>query len=168
MRFALLLFLFMMSCHEKKIYMQPGLLGNNIYNPTSYPGSKNYFLDPIDDTISFKKITAYGDGYTLYKGIDGKTYLTYINQIKQKDNITTDFEYLEDKPYIDADTYKDIDNDFFVSNNKVWYWFWGDNGYYPVEVQNADTKTFVSNNSFPASGSDACHQFIYCDFEGFR
>lgn len=169
MRFAPLLFLLIMSCQDQqKINIQPELLGNNIRDPKLYPKSKHHFLDPVDDTVNFKRVATYGYGYSLYKGPDGKAYLTYVNQVRGKNNTTTDFEYLEASPNIDTDAYKDIGNDFFISNNKVWFWFWGDYGYYPLEVFGADPKTFASDKGYPKSGRDASHQYVYCDSEGFK
>jgi len=97
---------------------------------------KGRLIDPIDDTISFKK-TKFGfvlKGSQLYK--KAKTHRDCNGQ-----HVIVEY-YQDMRDRIDIDSYRSIDDHFFTTNNKVYFWWVNSDGHLIFPVNDADAKTF--------------------------
>jgi hypothetical protein len=110
------------------------LTGNKVFQKEPY--SDNYYIDPIDDTLDYryfaKGIYIRNDGKVFQKSISG-------NNIECK----IFYEFFKDvSDFIDTNSYKVIDKDYFSNKGKVYMWWGNSDGSYPCEVEGADAITF--------------------------
>lgn len=136
---------------------------------------KGFYVDPVDDTINYKKVAAFAYDQTIYAGPDGKAYIVKTGSkggSKHPDEFKgkgIDFEYFDVEPQIDISSYKTISRDYCSSRGKVYFWLLGDYRYHPVEVQGADPSTFVPFQKWWIGGRDKNNTFINTEtFGGFK
>jgi hypothetical protein len=148
--------------------------GNNVVQFIQHDKDKDFFYDPIDDTINYKLIVD-----KIYKGADGKLYLldksvsagkTYL--MGQTSSLEIDsvilYEYFHDySDFIDLKTYRLIAGDYFANNNKVYLWSPNSDGSFPVEVENADFKTFRPFDNV-CGGTDKNYVFYGSPQDGIK
>ncbi len=97
---------------------------------------KTYLVDPIDDTLSFKK--AKFDFWTKDEKIfkKSKTYASCNG------NMVT-VQYFQDLTNtINLDSYRELGDRFFTTNNKVYFWWANSGGHLTIPIENADGKSF--------------------------
>jgi hypothetical protein len=113
-----------------------------------------YFTDPVDDTVSFEKVVD-----NIYKGPNGKTFiLTGGSRLIGNDTFLTVQYYKDVTDFLDLKSYGKLKEDYFQSKNKVYMWWGNSDGNYPIEVPNADPKTFEPFKDI-AGGKDKQYVF---------
>lgn len=164
----------LLGCTKKaKDSEDPELRGNT--NATIIEKHRGMYVDPVDDTINYKRLAAFAYDQTIYAGPDGKAYVIKTGS-KGRGKIPEElkgesiaFEYFDVEPEIDISSYKTISRDYFSSKGKVYFWFHGDYRYHPVEVQGADPSTFVPFQKWWIGGRDRNNTFINTEtFGGFK
>lgn len=139
------------------------MTGNNIEEFVQDKKDKQYFTDPIDDTINFKKVVD-----NVYKGDSGKIYILNVcGRPLGKDTFLYSEYYKDVTDFLDLKTYRQIKNGYFQNKGKVYMWWGNSDGDYPIEVVGADPKTFVPFDSV-AGGTDRQYVFyggVPSDFE---
>ncbi len=113
-------------------YLDKYMNGNTKVNPRKI-GKR--MIDPIDDTLSYKK-TKFGlvvNGHKVYK--KAKTHARCEDEY-------IDIEYFQDfTDKIDIESYREIDRTFFASKNKVYFW-WANSGGNMLIPLDVDAETF--------------------------
>lgn len=130
-----------------------GLTGNNVadYKSAGRPGM---YVDPIDDTINFKKVDN-----KIYVGKDDKVYVKTVCLGFLGNDSSLYLEYYKDISYfLDIKTYKERKDGFFETKGSLYMWWGNSDGDYPIEVVGADPATFVAFDSV-AGGTDKYHVF---------
>jgi hypothetical protein len=112
------------------------LLGNKIPQKEKWNSAGEYFFDPIDDTIGFRKLVE-----DIYIRNDSRVFKRSIsgNYAECK----TFYEFFKDiSSFIDTATYRILKGDYFSNKGKVYIWWANSDGDYPCEVVGADPETF--------------------------
>jgi hypothetical protein len=116
-------------------------------------------IDPIDDTLDFKR-TKFGflrNGDKVYK----KSITTRFCDIER---VRVEFfQNLSDK--IDLKSYREIGERFFVTQNKVFFWWINSDGHLIIPVFEADAKTFVPFKKI-CGGTDKKNIYYGCPNRG--
>lgn len=127
-------------------------LGNTIRN--AYKTEKKY-IDPIDDTISFKK----ADFGFFTKG--DKVFKPSKTSIPCKEK-SIEVQYYQDvSKKIDLPSFREINSPYFSSNGRVWFWWSNSGGHVIVPVENADSETFQPFENI-CGGADAHGVYYGC------
>lgn len=143
------------ACHGDYLKGFQGL-GNTVQN--AYKSDKKY-IDPIDDTISFKK--AAHDFFTK----DNKVFKRSKTHIPC-DKRSIEIQYYQDvSKKIDLESFKVINSRFFSSKGKVWFWWVNSGGHVMVPVENADPETFQPFDEI-CGGADAHGVYYGCPNRG--
>jgi hypothetical protein len=130
------------------------MLGNNLLQFIPDKNQKGVFIDPVDDTLFYKKVVD-----KFYTDRSGKVYLLTTCSRPFNPDTMVFYEYYKDvSNFIDLKSYKSIGRGFFRNKGKVHYWAANSDGEYPVEVIGADPKTFVPFDSV-GGGKDSLHVF---------
>ena len=120
-------------------YGQTLPLGNNkveyLYNGENH----EYFVDPVDDTVNFKK---WADNIYLGKE-NGIFILSKTLYSHSADTIVMIENFKDFSSFFDLKTYRLLAKTFFTNKGSVYTWWLNSDGYYPVAVPGADAATFV-------------------------
>ena len=162
------------SCTKtKENETSPDLRGNTI--ATIIEKHRGMYVDPVDDTISYKKVATFAYDQTIFAGPDGKAYVIRTDSKGRGNNHpklkgkSIGFEYFDVEPQIDISSYKTISRDYCSSNGKVYFWLLGDYRYHAVQLPGADPLTFVPFKKSWLGGRDKNHTFINTEqFGGFK
>lgn len=141
--------------------------GNSIVQLIQYKDNKNLFINPIDDTINYKHVID-----NIYTDADNRVYILNVSTSLIGDNIFSNSslatEYFRDyTDFIDLKTYRLIKDDYFVNNHKVYLWFLNSDGTFPVEIEQADFKTFKPFDNV-CGGIDKNHVFYGSPQDGIN
>jgi hypothetical protein len=135
--------------------VSPGqeLPGNNIRQFLHDQADENYFTDPVDDTVHYHRVKD-----NIFTDANGKVYLLNAFIVSFGDSLLAREYFRDYSDFIDLKTYRSIKHDFFVNRGRVYVWFSNSDGTYPVEIDNADFKTFKPFDNV-CGGTDKNHVF---------
>jgi hypothetical protein len=164
--FSILSFVILMSFYsygQTILKSRGGLTGNNIVEFVQDKSNKEFFTDPVDDTINFKKVVD-----NIFRDRIGKIYILNVSFRPGSNDTSVYLEYFKDiSGFLDLKSYRQIKHGFFQNKGKVFTWGSNSDGDYPVEVTGADPRTFVPFDSV-GGGTDEYHVFyggVPDDFE---
>lgn len=142
------------ACGQAQEKVKTGLPGNNIVEFVQSKDDKEYFTDPVDDTINYKKVVD-----NIFKDSTGKIYILNVCFRPTSNDTFLYKEYFKDvSDFLDVKSYKQIKNGFFQNKGKVYIWWTNSDGDYPIEVVGADPKTFIP---FDSVGGGTDRQFVF-------
>ena len=155
----LLLLIVLTSCSQSENKSHNGRWkGNNLVEFIPDEKRQRNFIDPIDDSINFKRVVD-----DIFQDQQGKTYVlgSHFNPIS-KDTLLH-LEYFHDiTDWFDLKSYKKINggytNALFQMNDEVFQWWGNSDGPYAVTYKGADPETFVPFDEI-CGGKDSLHVF---------
>lgn len=131
-----------LSCYSKvsdypRLWLMP-MTGNNKLEFVQDSSDSSFFLDPVDDTLNFKRVKE-----NFYKDKQGKIYLLTQKFCEAHSDTFLNRQYFKDmSDFIDIESYKSLGNGYFINKGKVYIWRGNSCGEYPDEVEGADHLTF--------------------------
>ena len=127
--------------------------GNPIVQHLTDSLNTTAFFDPIDDTISYKRVID-----KLYRDSKGRIYLLTVAAEQWNDSLIMHAYFHDYTSFFKLKTYQSISEDYFINNGKVYIWFLTSDGHQPVEIKEADHKTFKPFDTI-CGGTDRHHVF---------
>lgn len=153
-KLLILIFSTFCGCAHAQVKLNRGLPGNNIVEFVQSKDDKQYFTDPVDDTINYKKVVD-----NIYKDRSGKIYILNCSFRPSSNNTSFYLEYFKDvSNFLELKSYKQIQKGFFQNKGKVYMWWGNSDGNYPIEVIGADPKTFIP---FESVGGGTDKQYVF-------
>lgn len=142
------------SCGQVQTKVNSCLPGNNVVEFVQHKNDKQFFTDPIDDTINFKKVVD-----NIFEDREGKIYILNMRfrPISKDTFLYTEF-FKEVSDFLDLKSYKQLQQGFFQNKGRVFYWWGNSDGDFPIEVIRADPNTFVPFDSV-GGGTDSHYVF---------
>ncbi len=108
--------------------------------------SNNYQVDRVDDTLSYVSFQE-----DLYQDSLGQIFIKCedkSSRVKSDCDLISIEYFKEITAFIEPETYKLLEKDFFTNKDKVFIWWKNSEGRFPVEIPGAAPNTFIVTKEF--------------------